>query len=233
MEQFYNNYLDNEHQRSHTFETIPSELLFNPIYFDIPAEAKWIYVLLWKRYLLSQENRKNFTDEEGYIFIYMNIEEISNYLGYSKRSIPTYLQKLEEFGLIRRKRRSQKSTKIYVLNFMRKEYKGNLYNKNIPEPKKSVQGKDEYGTLGNILLSDIEYEKLENLYGDRLEEILNDISMRIYQRTENAKPINNFLAYILEYAKNENILTEKEIAKLDGKSISEARFDKFLKSRNK
>ena len=80
--------------------SIPTELFTNPKYAILDVMSKTIYGVLKSRMNLSKAN--SWVEDNGDIFFYMPIEELSKMLTTSKATISRKLQELENVGLLER-----------------------------------------------------------------------------------------------------------------------------------
>lgn len=97
---------------------IPQILITNPAFAEIDCTAKLIYAMLLNRLTLSAENPKEYTDDEGQLFVICTVEELQNTLHLSKPTAVKMLNQLVSAGLIEKKRQGQgKPTYIYVNDF--------------------------------------------------------------------------------------------------------------------
>lgn len=80
--------------------SIPTELFTNPKYATLDIMSKAIYGVLKSRMSLSKAN--SWVEDNGDIFFYMPIDELSRMLTTSKATISRKLQELENVGLLER-----------------------------------------------------------------------------------------------------------------------------------
>ena len=80
--------------------SIPTELFTNPKYATLDIMSKAIYGVLKSRMNLSKAN--SWVEDNGDIFFYMPIDELSKMLTTSKATISRKLQELENVGLLER-----------------------------------------------------------------------------------------------------------------------------------
>lgn len=112
----FNYYYEEEAERF-SFIRIPKTMLTEERFFSLSLSAKVLYGLLLDRMSLSLKN--GWLDEEKRVFIIFKIEEIQEVLGFSKKKSIEYLNELEQFGLVEKKRRGLGLPSIlYIKNFM-------------------------------------------------------------------------------------------------------------------
>ena len=102
---------DMEHEQ---FIKIPLVLLKNSYYKGLSNDARIAYGILLDRLKLSYSNRKDWTDEEGRVYIVYTNEELCDILGKSKPTVVNIKKELEKFGLlIERRQGVQKPNLLY------------------------------------------------------------------------------------------------------------------------
>ena len=90
--------------------------------------AKLLYMILANRLEQSEKN-KELQDDDGTPFVYFTVEELSDVLDCSKRTVNTTLKELENIGLIYRCRQyACKANKIYVKNIKEALFKDSNEN---------------------------------------------------------------------------------------------------------
>ena len=100
-----------------SFIRIPRMLLTEDIFSSLTLQSKMLYSVLLDRMSLSMKN--GWFDEENRVYIIYQISEIQADLGFSKRKSMDYLAELEEFGLVKKKKRGfGLPSIIYVKSFM-------------------------------------------------------------------------------------------------------------------
>ena len=96
---------------------IPRMLLTEDTFSSLTLQSKMLYSVLLDRMSLSMKN--GWFDEENRVYIIYQISEIQTDLGFSKRKAMDYLSELEEFGLVKKKKRGfGLPSIIYVKSFM-------------------------------------------------------------------------------------------------------------------
>lgn len=86
-----------------SFIRIPRMLLTEDTFSSLTLQSKMLYSVLLDRMSLSMKN--GWFDEENRVYIIYQISEIQADLGFSKRKAMDYLSELEEFGLVKKKKR--------------------------------------------------------------------------------------------------------------------------------
>ena len=100
-----------------SFIRIPRMLLTEDTFSSLTLQSKMLYSVLLDRMSLSMKN--GWFDEENRVYIIYQISEIQTDLGFSKRKAMDYLSELEEFGLVKKKKRGFGLPNIiYVKSFM-------------------------------------------------------------------------------------------------------------------
>ncbi len=106
-----------------TFFRIPRLLITSPRFKGLSTEAKLLYGMMLDRMGLSMKN--SWHEEDGRVFIFYTVEEISEDLNCGREKAIKLLAELDAgkgFGLIARKRQGQgKPTKIFVKRFTTRE----------------------------------------------------------------------------------------------------------------
>ena len=100
-----------------SFIRIPRMLLTEDTFASLTLQSKMLYSILLDRMSLSMKN--GWFDEENRVYIIYQISEIQTDLGFSKRKAMDYLSELEEFGLVKKKKRGfGLPSIIYVKSFV-------------------------------------------------------------------------------------------------------------------
>ena len=100
-----------------SFIRIPKAMLTEKTFATLSLQAKMLYGILLDRMNLSMKN--GWFDSENKVFIIYQITEIQDDLGFSKKKAIDYLNELEEFGLVEKKRRGLGLPSIlYVKSFL-------------------------------------------------------------------------------------------------------------------
>ena len=111
------NYYYGEEAEQFSFIRIPKIMLTEERFSPLSLFAKILYGLLLDRMSLSAKN--GWLDEEKRVYIIFKIEEIQDILGFSKKKSIEYLNELEDFGLVEKKRRGLGLPSIlYIKSFM-------------------------------------------------------------------------------------------------------------------
>ena len=111
------NYYYGEEAEQFSFIRIPKVMLIEERFSPLSLSAKILYGLLLDRMSLSARN--GWLDEEKRVYIIFKIEEIQDILGFSKKKSIDYLNELEQFGLVEKKRRGLGLPSIlYIKSFM-------------------------------------------------------------------------------------------------------------------
>ena len=94
------------------FIRMPRALL-DEVYGDISAEVKYLYTLMLDRVSLSM--RKGWRDNDGRVYIYFTLKDAERLLKVGKNKAVNLFKRLEELGLIRRRKQGQgKPARVYV-----------------------------------------------------------------------------------------------------------------------
>ena len=99
------------------FIRIPKSMIVDPMFADLSVNAKLLYGVLLDRMNLSMKNR--WFDSENRVYIIYQIAEIMEDFNFSKKTAVRYLNELEDFGLVEKKRRGLGlPSLLYVKNFV-------------------------------------------------------------------------------------------------------------------
>lgn len=99
------------------FIRIPKAMIVDPMFADLSVNAKLLYGVLLDRMNLSMKNR--WFDSENRVYIIYQIAEIMEDFNFSKKTAVRYLNELENFGLVEKKRRGLGlPSLLYVKNFI-------------------------------------------------------------------------------------------------------------------
>ena len=99
------------------FIRIPKSMIVDPMFADLSVNAKLLYGVLLDRMNLSMKNR--WFDSENRVYIIYQITEIMEDFNFSKKTAVRYLNELEDFGLVEKKRRGLGlPSLLYVKNFV-------------------------------------------------------------------------------------------------------------------
>lgn len=145
------------------FFPIPKTVLL----LDLPSTAVLLYGLLLERATLSQKH--GYSDAAGWIYVIYTQEELAQRLSVSTRIVTRYVARLEQAGLIRRLRRSQKQANHYYLFLPKDSVTGTGTGNNVP----AVKNISSVGT-GTKVLPNKRKEQIDfiNLYQYSEEESL-------------------------------------------------------------
>lgn len=100
-----------------SFIRIPKAMLTEKTFSSLSLQAKMLYGILLDRMALSMKN--GWFDAENKVYIIYQIAEIQEDLGFSKKKAIEYLNELESFGLVEKKRRGLGLPSIlYVKSFL-------------------------------------------------------------------------------------------------------------------
>lgn len=99
------------------FIRIPKSMIVDPMFADLSVNAKLLYGVLLDRMNLSMKNR--WFDSENRVYIIYQNSEIMEDFNFSKKTAVRYLNELEDFGLVEKKRRGLGlPSLLYVKNFI-------------------------------------------------------------------------------------------------------------------
>ena len=99
-----------------TYFAMPYALFDNPVYTDLPNDAKLLYGLMMDRINLSIKNQGEWSDENGEVYCYFTVEAAMKFLGKSKRHIINLKKELHKFGLLLEVRQGlTKPNRVYPL----------------------------------------------------------------------------------------------------------------------
>ena len=101
-------------KESYKFCKFPKAFLMNPEYKNLSHSSMVFYAALIDRMSLSDRN--DWRDEDGQIFILYSNKELCKTMNCSHETVTKKLRELEQFGLLKRKKRGQgKADMLYVL----------------------------------------------------------------------------------------------------------------------
>ncbi len=106
-------YFYKQESEQFAFLRVPKALFINQEYKDLPCESKLLYSLLLDRVGLSRQN--DWIDKQGRIYIYFTIEEIQSTFKYSRGKAIKVLSRLEDYGLLEKKRQGLGKPNILYL----------------------------------------------------------------------------------------------------------------------
>ena len=99
------------------FIRIPKSMIVDPMFADLSVNAKLLYGVLLDRMNLSMKNK--WFDSENRVYIIYQISEIMEDFNFSKKTAVRYLNELEDFGLVEKKRSGLGlPSLLYVKNFI-------------------------------------------------------------------------------------------------------------------
>lgn len=136
---------------------------------DLTASAKLVYGLLLARTMLSQkaENRREWTDEAGRIYIRYTIQDLAKDSNLGRSTVSSALSELKQKGLINTKRMgSNQANRIYV------KYTSD-----------STQEIDQNLELRTSKKQNSEYQNLDPIYTESKQK--KDISPDSYRKIHN------------------------------------------------
>lgn len=111
------NYYYGSEAEQFNFIKVPKMMIKDAAFASLSLVSKLLYGLLLDRMNLSMKNK--WLDDENRVYIIYQISEIMDDLNVSKRKAIDYLQELEEFGLVEKKRRGfGLPSLLYVKNFI-------------------------------------------------------------------------------------------------------------------
>ena len=128
-----------------SFIRIPRMLLIEDIFSSLTLQSKMLYSVLLDRMSLFMKN--GWFDEENRVYIIYQISESQADLGFSKRKAMDYLAELEEFGLVKKKKRGfGLPSIIYVKSFMIQKNYARSIEKGTSAEKKIFSRSADFGT---------------------------------------------------------------------------------------
>ena len=108
----YLDYFYGDKVRMKSFIRVPRAFL-DEFYSDISAEVKYLYSLMLDRVSLSM--RKGWRDNDGRVYIYFTLKDAERLLHVGKNKAVKLFKRMEELGLIRRRKQGQgKPARIFV-----------------------------------------------------------------------------------------------------------------------
>ncbi len=148
------------------FIRVPKAMMKDAAFASLSLASRLLYGLLLDRMSLSMKNK--WFDDENRVYIIYQITEIMDDLGVSKKKAIEYLQELEKFGLVEKKRRGLGLPSIlYVKSFIEKEPINNNtligqdnnmsgMSENDTNVDSYYQGKDESMKPNNIIFRGVQ-----------------------------------------------------------------------------
>lgn len=102
---------------------VPKMLIVNPQYEGLSADAALLYGLLLDRMCLSGKNKEQFSDKQGFVFVYFTVKEACESLNCGHDKATKLFCELEQHQLITRKRQGKgKPNRIYVHKFKKANF---------------------------------------------------------------------------------------------------------------
>lgn len=246
MEKLNLPYLKAASARAFSFYQIPKVLVDNIAFSSLDGWALILYGIMLNRASLSAENSKEFTDENGNLYIIYTVEEAMQQCKKGNKFIIKTLNQLEDTGLIERKRRGLGKPSItYVKDFsvvelehFKKCQKDTSRDVNRTLQKVSnkhtsnndLNNNDFNNILYNPILSSqsYHYDSTETNLVD-YDEIRKDMKEQIdYKLLKTDMPYENMVDDILEIMV-EVIASQKEYYKISGESIPVYEFQKRIR----
>ncbi|MCI7791887.1 MAG: replication initiator protein A [Lachnospiraceae bacterium] len=236
------NYYYGEEAEQFSFIRIPKIMLTEERFSPLSLSAKILYGLLLDRMSLSARN--GWLDEEKRVYIIFKIEEIQDILGFSKKKSIDYLNELEQFGLVEKKRRGLGLPSIlYIKSFMLpEEENGTSRGVEIDTSVKAKKGTDTEEIVEETVND--QSENLEiSVSGDEFcvrgvdlgtsggaEIALQEVSKREPLEVSFSAPLNNNTKII--NTKNNNIKSNPILSEQDGMGMDETNAYKELLMEN-
>lgn len=239
-------YLKAASARTFSFYQIPKILIDNEAFSSLDGWALILYGIMLNRASLSAENSKEFTDENGNLYIIYTVEEAMQQCKKGNKFIIKTLNQLEDTGLIERKRRGLGKPSItYVKDFSFVELKhfkkcqkdtSRNVNRTLQEVLNEHTSNNDlnYNDLSNTLLSPIlsnqsyHCDSVETQLID-YDEIRSDMKEQIdYEILQADMPFENMVDDILEIMV-EVVASKKEYYKISGENIPVYEFQKRIR----
>jgi len=103
---------------SYDFYSFPKLIIHHAAFDGIDYGAKILYSLILSRASLSAINAKDYTDNQGRLYIIYTIDQVMKDLRCSNKTAVKMIKQLEDIGLIEKKKQGQgKPTLIFVKDF--------------------------------------------------------------------------------------------------------------------
>lgn len=236
------NYYYGEEAEQFSFIRIPKIMLTEERFSPLSLSAKILYGLLLDRMSLSARN--GWLDEEKRVYIIFKIEEIQDILGFSKKKSIDYLNELEQFGLVEKKRRGLGLPSIlYIKSFMLpEEENGTSRGVEIDTSVKAEKAVDIEATVEETVKC--KFENLEISVSEEefcvrgvdlgtsggVEIALQEVSKREPLEVSFSAPLNNNTKII--NTKNNNIKSNPILSEQDGMGMDETNAYKELLMEN-
>ena len=127
MEKYNLPYIKRRTAEFFNFYQIPKILIKDRNFSELDGWSILLFGMLLDRVALSADNAKDFTNENGDVFIIFTVEEAMEKCGKGKQAVIKYFKQLEDVGLIERKRRGLgKPSIIFVKDFTYVENSSNF-----------------------------------------------------------------------------------------------------------
>ncbi len=137
------------------FIRIPKAMLTEKTFSSLSLQAKMLYGVLLDRMGLSMKN--GWFDAENKVYIIYQIAEIQEDLGFSKKKAIDYLNELENFGLVEKKRRGLGLPSIlYVKSFL---IQRDCSKVDVAKVETSRSGKKDTSEKADTIVSKVETEE--------------------------------------------------------------------------
>ena len=151
------------------FIRIPKAMVTDPLFADLSLAAKFLYGILLDRMNLSMKNK--WFDEENRVYIIYQVSEVMEDMNISQKLAIKYLNELESFGLVEKKRRGLGlPSLIYVKSFL-------VQHDYAQKPEEGSSGTAEMGSSETVANNESVDEK-ETLEapedGECLEKVYED-----------------------------------------------------------
>ena len=164
-------YFVGDESEQFSFVKVPKLFFTDSRFEELSYGAKILYGLLLDRMSLSRKNK--WFDESKRVYVIYTIDNITEDFRVSKTVAVRFMQELENFGLIEKKRRPNLAALIYVKNFILSNEGEEMLSDKMPETQGSPEsGSLEYGSpenripeVQNLEVQNMEFQKEAKIQG--------------------------------------------------------------------
>lgn len=202
-----NRYHTVEDARGQEFYQLPKDLIKNPKYKKLTANAKIAYAILRDRHSVSLKNR--WVDEKNRVYFLFSDSELADILDMSIRSTNRYKLELQDYGLIvmerqgmnRRNRIYLLKVESYIAQEVLNEDTASLDRTNLSSPDKTVLSSSDRTELSILDRTNLSILSNNNLSNNNLSNIDEEY---IYKLRSN----NIFIDFLFDFLKEKGISDE-------------------------
>ena len=210
-------YFVGDESEQFSFVKVPKLFFTDSRFEELSYGAKILYGLLLDRMSLSRKNK--WLDENRRVYVIYTIDSITEDFRVSKTIAVRFMQELEKFGLIEKKRRPNQAALIYVKNFILSTEGKEALSDKMPE----IQGSPEYGSpeygspenripeVHNMEVQNMEFQKTSKLQGSLKYGLPESGIPEVHNMESNKTNINDDVNHISSSSNNNR---EDDVAKI-------------------